>query len=368
MAASIIASVSRSIRLLAGLALVGVPLAVFARQATIKPGAVPRPAGSSVNNVTDVPGITVGHVTLTERPTGCTVILAANGATGAVDVRGGAPGTVETDLLATDNTVERVNAVFLSGGSAHGLAVRTGVDKYLFERNVGYRTSAGPVPIVPGAILYDLGVGNRPEIWPGEDCGYKAAAAAKAGVFEEGSIGAGAGATVGKMLGAGRAMKGGIGSVSFTTSDGLIVGAIVAVNSVGSVIDPRTAKPVAGMRTADGKGLEDPFALVRRGILQSGPARENTTIGVVVTNARLTKSQALKVVKMAHDGMARAIVPAHTPSDGDTLFILATGDRTADSNVGTIGSLAAEAVSDAIIRAVRTARGLPGYPSVSDIR
>jgi L-aminopeptidase/D-esterase-like protein len=357
--------VSRTTQVLAALVLVGIPLAVLARPALSPAQQTP---AAPVNNVTAVPGITVGQFTLTERPTGCTVILAANGATGAVDVRGGAPGTVETDLLAPDNTVERVNAVFLSGGSAHGLAVRTGIDKFLTEKKVGYKTGAGVVPIIPGAILYDLGVGNRPDLWPDADCGYKAAASAKTGAIDEGSVGAGAGATIGKMMGGGRAMKGGIGSVALVTADGLIVAAIVAVNAVGSVIDPRTAKPVAGVRTADGRGLEDPFGLVRRGVLQAGPAREATTIGVVVTNARLTKAQAQKAVEMAHDGMARAIVPSHTPSDGDTLFMMATGDRTAESNVGTIGALAAEAVADAIVRAVKMARGLPGYPAASDIR
>lgn len=354
---------SRITRAIAGVALAGVPLVLLARQTPAPPA-----TAQTVNNITAVPGITVGHITLTERPTGCTVILAANGATGAVDVRGGAPGTAETDLLAADNTVEKVNAIVLAGGSAFGLDTRSGVVKYLDEKGVGYRTGAGPVPIVPAAILYDLGVGNAPKIRPGADCGYRAAAAAKSGAIEEGSVGAGAGATVGKMLGAGRAMKGGIGSVALTTTEGLIVGALVAVNAVGSVIDPRTAKPIAGVRTADGRGLEDPFALVRRGVVQSAPARENTTIGVVVTNARLTKAQAQKAVEMAHDGMARAIVPSHTPSDGDTLFILATGDRAAEPNVGTIGALAAEAVADAIVRAVRMARSLPGYPAASDIR
>ena len=357
--------VFRTNRVLAGLVLAGIPLALLARQATPPTQQATAPP---VNNVTAVPGITVGQFTLGERPTGCTVILAANGATGAVDVRGGAPGTVETDLLAAHNTVERVNAVFLSGGSAHGLAVRDGIDKFLYEKKVGYKTGAGLVPIIPGAILYDLGIGNRPDLWPGADCGYKAAASAKAGAIEEGSVGAGAGATVGKMMGGGRAMKGGIGSAALVMADGLIVAAIVAVNAVGSVIDPRTGKPVAGVRTADGRGLEDPFGLVRRGVLQTGPAREATTIGVVVTNARLTKAQAQKAVEMAHDGMARAIVPSHTPSDGDTLFIMATGDRTSESNVGTIGALAAEAVADAILRAVRMARSLPGYPAASDIR
>ena len=320
-------------------------------------------------HITAIPGITVGHFTLTERPTGCTVILAGpNGAVGGVDVRGGAPGTVETDLLAPDNTVERVNAIILSGGSAWGLGARQGVMQYLGEKKIGFKTGAGPVPIVPGAILFDLGVGSRPDIYPGPDCGYKAAQAAKSGMIDEGNVGAGAGATVGKMMGAGRAMKGGIGSWAHATTDGLIVGAIVAVNAVGSVIDPRTAKPVAGVRTVDGKSLEDPFALVRRGLVQPGPAREATTIGVIATNACLTKSQALKVAEMAHDGFARAIVPSHTPSDGDTLFALATCERTGDANVGSIGALAADAVTEAILRAVRAARSIPGYPAASDIR
>lgn len=310
----------------------------------------------------------MGQHTLPERPTGCTVVLAASGATGAVDVRGGAPGTAETDLLAPDNTVEKVNAIALAGGSAFGLDVRSGVVQFLSEHKVGYPTSGGPVPIVPAAILYDLTIGGRPDIRPGALCGYEAARTARTGTVEEGSVGAGAGATVGKLLGASRAMKGGVGSAALMTGEGLIVGAIVAVNAVGSVVDPRTGLPIAGVRTADGRALEDPFALVRRGTTQSGPARENTTIGVVATNARLTKAQALKVVEMAHDGMARAIVPSHTPADGDTLFALATGEWTGASNVGTIGSLAAEVVADAIIRAVRTARGLPGYPSASEIR
>jgi L-aminopeptidase/D-esterase-like protein len=319
-------------------------------------------------NITDVPGVTVGHTTLTERPTGCTVVLVEAGATGAVDVRGGAPGTVETDLLAPDNTVQEVHAVFLSGGSAFGLDVRSGVVRYLEEKSIGYKTSGGPVPIVPGAILYDLTIGGRANVRPGATCGYEAARAARTGAIDEGSVGAGAGATIGKLMGGQRAMKGGIGSTSLATADGLVVGAIVAVNAVGSVIDPRTGRAIAGVRSADGARLEDPFAIVRRGVAPGGPAREHTTIGVVATNARLTKAQALKVAEMAHDGLARAIVPSHTPADGDTLFALATGARTADANVSTIGALAAEAVSDAIIRAVKAARGLPGYPAASDIR
>ena len=318
-------------------------------------------------SITDVAGIRVGQVTLAERPTGCTVVMADGGATGAVDVRGGAPGTRETDLLAPDNTVTQVNAIVLSGGSAFGLDTATGVMRFLSENKIGYATSGGPVPIVPAAILYDLTIGGRPEIRPDASCGY--AAAQRAGpTVEEGSVGAGAGATIGKMMGSGRAMKGGIGTASVTTTDGLVVGAIIAVNAVGSVIDPRTGRAIAGVRTADGRGLEDPFALVLRAVVSAASERENTTIGVVATNARLTKAQALKVVEMAHDGLARAIVPAHTPSDGDTLFALATGRLERDGNVGTIGALAAEVVSQAIARAVRAARGLPGYPAVADLR
>jgi L-aminopeptidase/D-esterase-like protein len=330
--------------------------------------AVQTPAPAPARSITAVPGIRVGHSTLSERPTGCTVILAANGAVGAVDVRGGAPGTAETDLLSPQNTVDRVNAIVLAGGSAFGLDARSGVMKFLRERKIGYSTSAGPVPIVPAAILYDLTVGNRPDVVPTAECGYKAAETATSGDVPDGNVGAGAGATVGKLLGANRAMKGGIGSTALVASDGLIVGAIVAVNAVGSIVDPRTGKPIAGVRTTDGRGLEDPFAIVRRGMLQQGPAREATTIGVIATNARLTKAQARKVAEMAHDGMARAIVPSHTPSDGDTLFVLATGDRAGEANVGTIGALAAEAVTDAILRAVRAARGLPGFPAAGDIR
>jgi L-aminopeptidase/D-esterase-like protein len=240
--------------------------------------------------------------------------------------------------------------------------------RFLAERKIGYATTAGPVPIVPAAIIFDLPVGDRPDVRPDAACGYEAARRAAAGRFDEGSVGAGAGATVGKLLGRERAMKGGVGSAALTTADGLVVGALVVVNAVGSVIDPRTARVIAGARGADGRRLEDPFELVRRGVAPPGPAREHTTIGVVATNARLTKAQARKVAEMAHDGLARAIVPSHTPADGDTLFALATGRLDRDVNTGVVGSLAAEAVTEAVLRAVRLARGLPGYPSVADLR
>lgn len=319
--------------------------------------------------LTDVGGIKVGHVTRTERPTGCTVVLAEDGAVAGVDVRGSAPGTIETDLLDPINLVQQVHAVFLAGGSAFGLDVAAGVRRYLHERNIGFETRVARVPIVPGAIIFDLGVGNRPDIWPNADCGYRAAAAATSDPVPEGNVGAGAGATVGKSGGGGGPMKGGLGTASITVSTGagnLIVAAIVAVNAVGDVIDPSTGGVVAGVRTKDGKGLADARKLLRLGQPLSAQPGQNTTIGVVATNARLTKVQATKVAQMAHDGLARAIYPAHTMGDGDTIFALATG-RVDNSDVTRIGALAAEAMSEAIVRAVKTATGIPGYPAARDL-
>ncbi|HUL73808.1 MAG TPA: P1 family peptidase [Vicinamibacterales bacterium] len=315
--------------------------------------------------ITRVPGIKVGQLTLDTRPTGCTVILTPANTVGAVDVRGGAPGTVETDLLRPDELVSTINAVIFAGGSAFGLAARDGVMKYLEEQKIGYAFGGAFVPIVSGAILFDLPIGDNPRVRPDAVCGYEAAARATTGRVAEGSVGAGAGATIGKFGGPGHAMKGGVGTTSLTLTDGLIVGVLVVVNASGSIVDPKTGKPVAGVRAADGKSLEDPFALVRRGVAPSG-AGGNTTLGVVATNARLSKAQALKVASMAHDGFARTIVPSHTMSDGDTIFSLATGQ--VDADVNRVGVLAAEATSDAILRAVRLAKGLPGFPGVADLK
>lgn len=325
---------------------------------------------SSSGAITDVRGIKVGHVTRTERLTGCTVILAEAGAVGGVDVRGSAPGTIETDLLNPVNLVQHVHAVFLSGGSAFGLEVATGVRQYLYERKIGFETRAGKVPIVPGAILFDLGVGNRPDIWPTADCGYRAATAAATGSVEEGNVGAGAGATIGKTGGGGGAMKGGLGTASISVPSGadtLVVGAIVAVNAVGDVIDPRNGKLVAGVRTPDGKDLADARTLLRSGAPPAIRPGQNTTIGVIATNARLSKMQATKVAQMAHDGYARAIYPAHTMGDGDAIFALATGEID-NGDVSRIGSLAADAMVEAILRGVQQARGIPGYPAARDIQ
>jgi L-aminopeptidase/D-esterase-like protein len=315
--------------------------------------------------ITRVDGIKVGQLTLDTRPTGCTVVLAPPNTVGAVDVRGGAPATVETDLLRPDELVATIHAVVIAGGSAFGLDTRSGVMKYLEEHKIGYAFGGAFVPIVSGAAIFDLRVGDNPAIRPNADCGYEAAARATVGRVSEGSVGAGAGATIGKFGEPNRAMKGGVGTSSIAMADGLIVGTIVVVNASGSIVDPHTGKAVAGVRGSDGKSLEDPFALLRRGVAPTGTG-ENTTIGIVATNARLSKAQAQRVAAMAHDGFARTIVPSHTMSDGDTIFTLATGQ--VDGDVNRVGVLAAEAMSDAILRAVRAAKGLPGYPGVADVK
>ncbi len=318
--------------------------------------------------ITDVAGIRVGHFTDTRRPTGCTVILYERGAVAGVDVRGSAPGTRETDLLRPTNLVDKVNAIVLAGGSAFGLDAASGVMRYLDERGVGYPTAAGNVPIVPAAILYDLNVGTG-KIRPTAESGYQACANATTGTVVEGSVGAGAGATVGKLNG-GNPMKGGIGTASIKLANGVVVAAIVAVNCVGDVIDPKTGKLVAGARTADGARFLDIMDSYRAGtgVVQPGSAGENTTIGVVATNAQFDKTQMTKIAQMAHDGLARAINPAHTPYDGDTLFAMTSGVSAVNANVAAVGALAAEAVSEAILRAVMKATSLPGYPSYRDIQ
>jgi L-aminopeptidase/D-esterase-like protein len=324
----------------------------------------PPGAGAGLTAVT---GLKVGHHTLSERPTGCTVVLAEGGAVAGVDVRGGAPGTRETSLLDPAATVERVHAVVLAGGSAFGLDAASGAMRWLEERGLGYETRAGRVPIVPAAIVFDLGLGD-PRVRPTADCGYKAAAAATTGAVAEGNVGAGAGATVGKLAGPARAMKGGAGSAALVLPDGVVVAALVVVNAVGDVVDPATGRVVAGARTPDGKGLVDARTLVRGALAGTpAPAAENTTIGVVGTNVALTKAQATKVAQMAHDGLARALSPVHTPADGDTLFVLATGEKGGAADVGRIGALAAEAVADAVLRAARAATGLPGLPAARDL-
>jgi L-aminopeptidase/D-esterase-like protein len=322
----------------------------------------------ATRGLTAVAGLKVGQITLKQRPTGCTVVIAEKGATAGVDVRGSAPGTRETDLLDPTATVDQVHAIVLAGGSAFGLDAASGVVRALEQRGIGFKFGGAVVPIVPAAILFDLGVGDG-AIRPGADCGYAAVQAATDGAIAEGNVGAGAGATIGKMAGRGRAMKGGLGTASIALPDGLVVAALVAVNARGDVVDPSTGKTVAGMRTEDGKGLADVRAWLRTPRKPSAAEPlQHTTIGVVATNAALTKTQATKVAQMAHDGFARAIVPAHTTGDGDAIFALATGTRAGAADVDVIGALAADAMAEAILRAVRAATGIPGYPAARDLR
>ena len=318
--------------------------------------------------ITAVDGIKVGHHTLTERSTGCTAVIVDGDAVGGVSQRGGAPGTRETDLLNPLNMVDKVNAVVLAGGSAFGLDAATGTVRWLEEHDIGWDVRIAKVPIVPAAILFDLPVGGNPKIRPTADCGYKAADAATTGSIAEGTVGAGAGATVGKLGGGGRSMKSGLGTASITLPNGLVVGAIVAVNAVGDIIDPSTGAVIAGVRNADGT-LADVRKILRSGATFERPrAGENTTIGVVATNARLTKAQVSRMASMADDGYARAIAPSHTNGDGDTIFSLATGRWNGTADISVIGALAAEAMADAIVRAARQATGLPGIPAARDLR
>ena len=333
------------------------------------PAAALKPTGG--RGLTEVHGLKVGSVTLSERPTGCTVILVdGEGVPGGVSQRGAAPATAETDLLHPLNMVDKVNAVVLSGGSAYGLETRIGVMRYLEEHKIGWRVSTGVVPIVPQAALIDLSVGNRPDVRPNADCGYRAAQAASSGPVAEGNVGAGAGGTVGKMGDRRLMMKGGLGSAAITLPNGLVVAAIAATNGAGDVIDPENGTVVAGVRTADGKGLADVRKLLRSGELFRAPApraAENTTIALVATNAQLTKTEINRVALMADDGFARAINPSHTTGDGDTVFGLATGRWEGQASVTVIGALAAEALSEAVVRAVSTAESIPGIPSAKEL-
>jgi len=306
------------------------------------------------NSIIDVPGIEVGHAQNKKALTGCTVILCRKGAVAGVDVRGGAPGTRETDLLDPGKMVQKVHAILLAGGSAYGLDAASGVMRYLEENQVGFKTREALVPIVPSAILYDLDLGD-PKIRPDAKMGYQACLNASSKEISEGVVGAGMGASIGKMLGYKQAMKSGIGSASIQLGRGIVVGAIAAVNPVGDVYDPATGEFVAGIRTAK-KTLEWMKLASRLSMII-----RNTVIGAVAVNANFSKAEMTRVAQMAHDGMARAIRPAHTQFDGDTIFALATGGKRAD--LSTVGAFAAEAFAMAVVRAVRasvSAGGLPG--------
>ena len=309
--------------------------------------------------LTDVRGLRVGQFTDPRRPTGCSVVIAPEGAVGGVDVRGAAPGTRETDLLGPANLVGVVHAVLLSGGSTWGLDAASGVMRWLEGHGIGLRVGAAPgqtVPIVPAAVLFDLHVGDA-RIRPGADAGYAACAAASSDAPTQGNVGAGAGATVGKLFGMAHAMKGGIGSAAVTLN-GVTVGALIAVNALGDVVDTGTGQPIAGARTADGQALRGSVAAVLAGQApQAILAGTNTTIGVIATDAALTKAQCQRLAGAGHDGLARAIRPVHTMSDGDTLFALATGQAGA-LDFNTLCILAAEVTARASANAVRAASAL----------
>ncbi len=317
--------------------------------------------------LTAVDGISVGVDTLVGRPTGCHVILAERGAVAGVDVRGGAPGTRETDLLDPANTVEKIHAIVLAGGSAFGLDAATGVMQYLRENDIGFDVQVARVPIVPAAVLFDLAIGD-PAIFPNAESGYSAAESASSAPVEEGSLGAGAGATVGKIGGMARAMKGGVGSIATKLPNGITVAALVVVNALGDVVDYRNGGIVAGMRSEKGDRLQDVRTVLGKDDLSPQVFGENTTLGVVATDARLTKAQATTLSRMAQAGLARAIVPIHTPFDGDTLFSLATGTHPGDVDMVALGAVAADLVSMAVLRGVEKATGIPGYPSVAEFR
>jgi L-aminopeptidase/D-esterase-like protein len=308
--------------------------------------------------LTAVPGLEVGHDTDTRRPTGCTVVLSRNGATAGVDVRGAAPGTRETDLLAPENTVSQVHGILLSGGSAFGLDAAAGVMRWLDEHDIGFPVGPLRVPIVPGAVIFDLLVGNG-RIRPDADSGYRACVNASTAPVEQGCVGAGTGATVGKLFGPTRAMKGGVGSAALQVGP-WVVGALVVCNAVGDVVDPKTGVVIAGARTS-------PDSLTCLNTVQAqlsgsggaqGIAGANTTIGVVGCNARLTKAQATRLAQVGHDGWARTIRPVHTPMDGDTLFALATGREHTEPDMMLLSTLAAEVVALATVQAVRQAKSL----------
>ena len=314
------------------------------------------PAGDA-GSITRVAGIEVGHFTDTRRPTGCTVVMARAGAVGGVDVRGAAPGTRETDLLDPCNLVEKVHAIVLAGGSAWGLDAATGAVRWLEEQGVGLDVGVGRLPLVPAAVLFDLLVGDM-RVRPDAAAGYAACAAASSADPAEGNVGAGTGASVGKMFGIARAMKGGVGTASVTV-DGVTVGALIACNAVGDVIDPDTAQTVCGARTADGLHLLDSRRALLRGELpQSILPGTNTTIGVVATDAVITKAQAQRLAVAAHDGLARSINPVHTQLDGDTLFTLGTGVAGKHPGMLVLAAMAAEATARATLRAVQMARSL----------
>ena len=320
------------------------------------------------DTITSVPGIEAGHYTDLDNATGCTVILCRKGAVGGVDVRGGSPGTRETDLLQPARRVDQLFAVCLSGGSAFGLDAATGVMAWLEEQGVGFRVSPEViVPIVSSAIIYDLGLVNS-KVRPGPKEGRAACAAASKDALAEGTIGAGTGATVAKTGGTSRAVKGGLGSASLSFPSGISVGAVVAVNAIGGIWDYRTGQLLAGPRRDNG-GFDDPVGILLDGSPPASPTGPvNTTIGVVATDARLNREEANYLARVSHDGLAMSIRPCHTIRDGDTMFAMATGESDAQVDLTSLGAAAVEVTAQAVLRAIRCATGLGGIPAISELQ
>ena len=319
--------------------------------------------------LTAVSGLEVGNYTDTDHATGCTVVLCRAGATGGVDVRGGSPGTRETDLLQPMRRVDRVHGIVLSGGSAYGLDAASGVMRYLEEQDIGVRVGPSVVPIVSSAILFDLNLITN-KVRPGPEEGYAAARSANSEPVFEGTVGAGTGATVGKILGPERAVKGGLGSAVITLPDGNTVAALIAVNAVGDVVDHRTGQVIAGPRSESGPGFVPAVQALTLGEAEaesSAAVMSNTTIGVVATDATLTKEEANWLARVSHDGLALAIRPCHTPRDGDTMFALSTNRRDSPGDLTGIGAAAVEVTAHAVLRAVQSATGLGGIPAISEL-
>ena len=315
--------------------------------------------------ITSIAGLEAGHYTDLEHATGCTVFLCRDGAVGGVDVRGGSPGTRETDLLRPVHRVEQVHAIVLSGGSAFGLDAASGVVAYLESQGIGFKVGPVVVPIVSSAILFDLGLITA-DVRPGPEEGRSACLAASAAPMTEGSVGAGTGATFAKLGGPERAVKGGIGSAAITLSTGQTVAAAVAVNAVGGVWDYTNGRLLAGPRRAGG-GFDDPVAMLLKGESNAPAGPVNTTIGLVATDAQISKEDANYLARVSHDGLALSIRPCHTVRDGDTMFALATGHNQSPADLTALGAAAVEATAQAVLRAVRQATGLGGIPSIGEL-
>ena len=319
------------------------------------------------NTLTALDGISVGHAAVPGAPSGCTVILPSDGAFAGVDVRGGAPGTYGTDTLNPLNLVDRLHGIFFTGGSAFGLSVAEGVRRFLSERRIGFDSGHGFIPIVAGAVIFDLGI-NTSGRYPDASAGYEACLNASGAPVEEGCVGAGLGATAGKLYGLEQGMKSGLGSVCIQAVSGVKVGALMVVNAFGDVVDPDLNRPIAGCReSSDSLNLMPADREIQRLTrLRGFPDGQNTVVGAVITNVKLNKTQLTKVAQMAHDGLARTVYPAHTLYDGDTIFALSCGDME-QVEVSVVGALAAQATAKSILRAARMAHSMGKLPACRDL-